>query len=87
MANAGRWMTCATSPAPMIPTRSLLSAILKRYELGNDVVRESEHLFTASSSLEFLCYCGPMLRSYAVGPQKFVYDFVIDRCNLTAPEC
>ena len=27
IARAGRWMTCATSPAPMIPTRSLFSAI------------------------------------------------------------
>jgi hypothetical protein len=27
MASAGRWITCATSPAPMMPTRSLLSAM------------------------------------------------------------
>jgi hypothetical protein len=27
IASAGRWMTWATSPAPMMPTRSLLSAI------------------------------------------------------------
>lgn len=27
MASAGRWITCATSPAPMMPTRSLLSVM------------------------------------------------------------